>query len=97
MDMANAALLKDHGSDIEIKAEVIAEGLGLSTEMLQHEMRAGRVTSRCERGKGEDLGRLRLTFSFDRRQFQIITDEAGSLIKSSAINFGGPQPQDQKP
>jgi hypothetical protein len=86
--MAAQARLKDHGSDIEIEADVIAEGLGLSVIELQTEMREGRVISRCERGMGEDLGRVRLTFSFGRRQFQVIADDTGTFIKSSKINFG---------
>lgn len=90
--MMNGVLLKGLDKDIEVDAEVIANGLGLSVAKLQAEMRNRRVTSRFERGVDEDQGRFRLTFSFDHRQFQMITDEKGSLIKSSSINFGKPPP-----
>ncbi|MFC4272662.1 hypothetical protein GQF03_10595 [Sneathiella chungangensis] len=84
-------------SDIEVEAEVIANGLGMSVAKLQSEMRKGEVTSRVEQGMEEDQGRLRLTFSFDRRQFQIIADTEGRVIKSSSINFGRRVPAKQKP
>lgn len=95
--MVNGVLLKGQDKDIEIDAEVIANGLGLSVTKLQAEMRNRRVTSRFERGADEDQGRLRLTFSFDHRQFQMITDEMGRLIKSSSINFRKPLSVKEKP
>lgn len=73
---------------IEVDASVIAEGLDLSLPQLQRQMRAGRVTSRSERGTGEDAGRHRLSFFSEHRRFRVIVDERGAIIQRSAVNFG---------
>lgn len=86
--MMNDVLVHGQENDMVVEAEVVAHGLDLSVAKLQTEMRKGCVTSRSERGVGEDQGRFRLTFSYGHRQFQIITDAKGHVIKSSSINFG---------
>ena len=74
--------------DIEVPAELIADGLGLPVARMQALMREAAITSRCERGVNEDAGRHRLTFFHKGRRFRLIIDSEGRLIRQSAIDFG---------
>jgi hypothetical protein len=73
---------------VEIDASVIAEGFGISPPLLKEEMRAGRITSRSERGIDDDSDRYRLTFFSEHRRFSLVIDEAGAIIQRSTLNFG---------
>ena len=75
---ATMPMIEFHGGEILVEAAVIGEGLSLQPAAVQEEMRAGRITSLCERGSGEDEGRFRLTFFTENRRFRIIVDEAGA-------------------
>lgn len=73
---------------IEVDAAVIGRGLGIDASAVQVLVRDGKITSRHERGEGEDTGRARLTFFLDNRRFHIIVDESGQIIRRSTIDFG---------
>jgi hypothetical protein len=73
---------------VEIDASLIAEGFGIALPLLQEQMRAGRITSRSERGIDDDNGRYRLTFYSEHRRFRLVVDEAGAIIQRSTLNFG---------
>ena len=45
-----------------VDAEIIAQAFGIAAPQVQALMRANVITSRCEKGGGEDAGRWRLTF-----------------------------------
>ena len=51
-------------------------------------MRAGKITSRSERGVDADIGRYRLTFFSEHRRFRVVVDEAGAILQRSTLNFG---------
>lgn len=71
----------------DVDAGIIGRGLGLEAERIPVMMRSGEISSRTERGEGEDAGRYRLTFFHGNDRFQLIVDEngrilAGPLLKS---------------
>jgi hypothetical protein len=70
--------------DISVNAVLIAEGLAIDPEQVQPRMRAGQITSLCERGIDEDAGRFRLTFFHGKRRFRLVVDAAGNVIERSA-------------
>jgi hypothetical protein len=74
--------------DIEVPAELIAEGLGVSVAQMRGLMSAGAITSRCESGVDDDAGRHRLTFFCGARRFRLIVDDEGRVIRRSAVDFG---------
>jgi hypothetical protein len=55
---------------------------------MRHLKRAGAITSRSERGIGEDAGLYRLTFFHAGRRLRLIVDSAGRVIRRNAIDFG---------
>jgi len=74
--------------DIEVEAELIAQGLGLTVSQLKELMRGGAITSRCERGVDDDAGRHRLTFFHKSRRLRLVIDSEGRLVQRTAIDFG---------
>jgi hypothetical protein len=51
-------------------------------------MRAGQITSVCERGESEHAGRHRLTFYFGNRRARVEVDEEGLVLRRSVVDFG---------
>ena len=76
---------EDNG--LEIDAGIVARGLGIDAARVQPLIRSGEITSRHERGVGEDAGRSRLTFFLGNRRFRLVVDESGRVIENSAIDF----------
>lgn len=72
---------------IQVDATIVAKGLGIDPSLVQERMREGAITSLCERGHAEDIGRYRLTFFSLSRRFRLIVDEGGNVISRSAIDF----------
>lgn len=66
--------------EFSVDAATLAEGLRLHPKLVQTRMRQGKITSLCERGIDQDAGRYRLTFFYSRRRFQLLVDEAGTII-----------------
>lgn len=66
--------------EFSVDAATIAAGLRLHPTQVQARMRQGKITSLCERGIDEDAGRYRLTFFYSRRRFQLLVDEAGTIL-----------------
>lgn len=92
--MSKKTMIRIDDEGVEIGAETLAEGLGLDPSCVQQQMREGQITSRCERGVGEDEGRWRLTFFSANRRLRLIIDAAGRIVHRSAIDFGDrPLPQ----
>jgi len=67
---------------------VIAYGFDLETQMVQSLMRGGELTSLCEKGENEDMGRYRLTFFYKNRRFQLVINSTGKILQRSVIDFG---------
>ncbi len=72
-----------HGDDFTVDATIIAEGLGLPEHAIARAMSSGAITTRTERGEGDDAGRFRLSF-FHRRKVLRLTVDGGGTILSRA-------------
>ncbi|MBN8849667.1 MAG: hypothetical protein J0I73_16465 [Sphingomonas sp.] len=79
----------DNGA-VEVDAALIAAGLGIAPEQVQADMRAGRITSACERGVDEDAGTFRLSFFAGNRRLRLTVDAGGELIRRSTVTTGDP-------
>lgn len=73
---------------IEVDAGLIGRGLGLEPAQVPALMRAGKITSRCERGRDADAGRYRLTFFHGGRRLRLVIDEAGRVLQQAVVAFG---------
>lgn len=76
------------GDAIEIDADVLAKAFRIDADALKRGMRDGTITSRFERGEGEDAGKVRLTFFAASRRVRMTVDESGTILTCSAIDFG---------
>jgi hypothetical protein len=74
---------------IQVDAAIVAEGLGIAPSLVQERIRAGKITSLCERGINEDNGRYRLTFFSESKRFRLIVDERGNVVQHFALTFSG--------
>lgn len=70
--------------DIVVDAGLLATCLDLSVASLREAMSAGDIRTLVENGEGEDLGRLRLTFRYQDRQFSILREPDGQLHETSS-------------
>ncbi len=62
---------------------MIGAGLAIEPWRVQAGMREGRITTPCERGIGEDLGRYRVTFYFGKRRFRLLADASGNALETA--------------
>ena len=69
-----------HSGSIEVDAVTIANGLDLDPSLIPALMKAGEITSACERGEGADAGKYRLTFFHGDQRFRITVDTAGTVL-----------------
>jgi len=76
-------------SEISVDATVIAEGFAIAPARVRRLMRAAKITSRCERGVDEDVGRYRLSFFYGRRCLRLLVDETGLIIERSIAEREG--------
>jgi 2-polyprenyl-6-methoxyphenol hydroxylase-like FAD-dependent oxidoreductase len=73
-----------------IEARDLAQLLDLEVETVRTEMRAGAITSRFERGEGEDEGRFRVTFSRGRSRVQLVVAADGEVLQRSRVREAPP-------
>lgn len=76
------------GSTVTVDAGVVAEAFGITPDELRDLMRDGVITSRHERGEGEDEGRARMSFLYRGLTFRLTIDEKSGVVLSRA-RFGG--------
>ena len=74
--------------NIQVDAAIVAEGLGIALPAFRKQMRAGKITSLCERGIDADRGRHRLTFFSEHRRFRLVVDDRGAIVRRSTLDFG---------
>lgn len=80
----------EFGNDnVSIDAAVLARASGISADDLKHGMRDGTITSRFERGEGEDAGRVRLLFFSPARRIRITADQSGKVLTCGAADLAG--------
>ncbi|RKF13958.1 hypothetical protein D6850_12285 [Roseovarius spongiae] len=75
---------------VQIDAEIVARALKLAPQELRERMREGAVTSRLERGEGEDEGRVRLTFFSATRRARITADASGAVLSCTGADVAQP-------
>lgn len=69
-----------HDGSIDVDAVTIANGLDLDPALVPVLMKAGEITSACERGEGEDAGRYRLIFFHGDQRFRMTVDSSGAIL-----------------
>ena len=74
-----------------IDAEDLGPLLDLDPSQVPGLMREGQITSRFERGEGEDLGRFRVTFLHGRTTLRLIVSADGSVVQKSRIVAAPPR------
>jgi len=79
-----------------VAAEIIAEAFGLAPSQVQGLMQSAAITSRFEKGEGEDAGRSRLTFYHNGRAFRLTVDDNNQIISRAKFDTlrqaGKPRP-----
>lgn len=71
-----------------VAAEAIAPGLGVPAAQVPALLRAGEITSLCEKGLEEDAGCYRLTFFHGNRRLRLLVDDHGRIFRRGLIDFG---------
>ncbi len=72
-------LTLDVAGEFQLPAELLATRFGWPTQTLRDMMRRGFVTSRVERGEGEDEGRWRLSVRCGNRRWQAVVEVDGRV------------------
>ncbi|NHF74123.1 DUF6522 family protein [Paracoccus xiamenensis] len=75
-----------NGEDFTVDAKIIAEGLGLPEHAIARAMSTGAITTRFERGEGEDAGRYRLSFFHRGHTLRLTVDEAGNILSRARFD-----------
>lgn len=68
------------GEEFTVDAGIIADGLGLPEHAIARAMSTGAITTRTERGEGEDAGRFRLSFFHRQKVLRLTVDEQGNIL-----------------
>ncbi|AWM86568.1 DUF6522 family protein [Microvirga sp. 17 mud 1-3] len=82
------ASVKVLNGSVQVDASLLAEQFDLEPSSVIDLLRRGEITSRYERGTGEDEGRHRLTFFHGSRRLRLIVDGTGQILRRSCIDFG---------
>ncbi len=72
---------------IEVDAAIVAAGLKMTPAALRDALQTGAVTSRCEKGEGDDAGRFRVTFFSATRRLRLIVDDGGAVLQRSSADY----------
>lgn len=86
--MSDSAIVFGEGGDVHVEGALLAAQLRLTEAHLREGMRDGSITSRVERGEGEDEGRWRLTVFTPACRLRLIVDAAGTILQSDRVDFG---------
>lgn len=74
------------GEEFTVDAKVIAEGLGLPEHAIARGMSNGIITTRSERGEGEDTGRFRLSFFHREKVLRLTVDSTGNILSRARFS-----------
>ena len=77
-----------NGDDFTVDARIIAEGLDLPEHAIARAMSSGAITTRFERGEGEDAGRFRLSFFHRGKTLRLTVDEGGNILSRARFDRG---------
>ena len=81
--MSAMSRIEFSNDSVQIDAADLARALQVSTGALKQGMRDGKITSRFERGEGEDAGTVRLTFYSAVRRVRVTADGSGNVLECS--------------
>jgi len=82
-------MTRENQPQFSVPAETLAEAFDLSLEDVRAGMRAGTLTSRCERGEGADAGRWRLVFFHAGRALRLTVDGEGRIMTRASFDVPG--------
>jgi len=85
---AKLATTTSETGDITVDAALLGDLLDVAAAQIPALMRAGAITSLCERGTGADEGRFRLSFFYRNRRARLHLDAAGCILRRGVIDFG---------
>ena len=74
--------------DIVVDAVLLGELLNIQPAEVPALMKAGAITSICEKGVGDDAGEYRLSFFYRNRRVRLGVDQSGRILRRSVIDFG---------
>lgn len=77
---------------LSVDATLIAGPLRTTPETVLALIRAGVITTRCERGVDEDVGRFRLSFRLGARRLQLLVDSGGNVLGQSVVTLKAGRP-----
>ncbi len=80
-------MIEFENGTIQVDAEDIAADLRLTPDEVMQGLRTGAITSVCEKGLEEDMGRHRLTFYSSNRRLRLTVDDRGAILKRSSADF----------
>jgi hypothetical protein len=75
LDQGSSDAIKHVEDGFVIDAKLVADKLGLSPDAFWREMKRGIVYGVVERGKGDDAGRMRLTFRYRARSWSMTLED----------------------
>ncbi|TKW67381.1 MAG: hypothetical protein DI616_06970 [Paracoccus denitrificans] len=74
------------GEEFTVDAGIIADGLGLPEHAIARAMSTGAITTRTERGEGEDEGRFRLSFFHRDKVLRLTVDAKGNILSRARFS-----------
>ncbi len=78
--------INNDGATVDVT--VLADGLGVEAADIHLLIRQGKLTSKFEKGVGDDAGRCRLTFWMGAKRFRILVDAQGTVLKRFHTDYG---------
>ncbi len=83
------------GEDFVVDAALVAGKFGLSVEAFRAELQRGAIVTICERGEGEDHGRIRLTFRRGALHWRFIIGQDGAIHEDPILAKPAPSSSPQ--
>ncbi len=90
MGLDGSAGVAREGDEVVVDAALVAPRFGLSVEEFRSQMRRGAIVTVCERGVGEDEGRMRVTFRSGILMWRFILEADGSVHEDPTLARRGP-------
>jgi hypothetical protein len=81
----------EQDGDVTLDPDELAREFNLSPAQFRRYLRQGMVTSRIERGEGEDLGKARITVRIGNRVWQAIVDSHSVVHRDRKVLGGTPR------
>jgi hypothetical protein len=86
--MPKSTIIQIVAGEIEVPASVLGKAFGLEAAIIPDLMREGKITSLCEKGEGDDVGRLRLSFFYAGQRLRLIVNGNGQILQQNSVDYG---------